>query len=216
MDVDTLGNPCQYDIITAPVPQFGTEMPCASHCETSGEIKFTHGGSRPGAGRPRKPQPIAPAVYDLRWFCVRTEYKAENAADHAIRTAGFTTLLPLLCIPPVAARHTEAGRAIPATSSRLVPLLSSYLFVQFNAHDPSWRHIATMRGVSCIISAAPERPIPIPDAQIDYLRASLDPNGCKYPDSDAEQEVVDKVKKRWVAMLDGLAGLATALQMEAV
>ncbi len=174
----------------------------------SGGPRVNSGGARPGAGRKPKPLPVvAPSI--PRWYCVRTDYGAETHADHAIRQAGFETLYPLLWVAPVVARRTELGRAVPATSERLVPLLSSYLFVRFNAHNPSWRHITTMRGVSCILSAAPERPTAIPDAEIACLRSTLAANGCKYPDADPEPAA--RLKKRWVTMLDGLAGL---MQME--
>lgn len=176
----------------------------------SGGPRVNSGGYRPGAGRKSKPKPIAPASYDApRWFCVRTEYGAETQVDVAIRTAGFETLYPKMWIPPVAARRTESGRAIPATSERIVALLTSYTFVRFNIANPSWRRIATMRGVSCILSSSPERPIPIPDVEIASLRATLAPNDCKYPDADPEPAA--RVKKRWVSMLDGLG----ARQMEA-
>lgn len=170
------------------------------------------GGPQPGSGRPRKLSiPTRPtyAAETPRWYCVRTEYRAETQVDVAIRSAGFETLYPKMWVPPVAARRTESGRAIPATSERLVALLTSYTFVKFNIANPSWRHIATMRGVSCILSAAPERPIPIPDAEIASLRATLAPNDCKYPEADPEPAA--RVKKRWVSMLDGLG----ARQMEA-
>lgn len=220
--IDIARNVCQFDVITAPVPQFGTEMPCASHGDklppisskwggyrpNSGGPRANSGGARPGAGR--KPKPAATSEpSELRWFCIRTEYGAETHVDTAIRSAGFETLYPLLWVAPVAARRTESGRSIPATSERLVPLLSSYTFVRFNVTDPSWRHIATMRGVACILSSSPERPIPIPDVQIVSLRKTLAPNDCKYPDADPEPAA--RVKKRWVSMLDGLG----ARQMEA-
>lgn len=179
----------------------------------SGGARPNCGGPQPGSGRPRKMPQVAYAPSELRWFCVRTEHGGETHADRAIRGAGFQTLYPLLWVPPVAARRTELGRAIPATSERLVPLLPNYTFVRFDASDPSWRHISTMRGVSCILSSAPERPIPIPDVEIENLRATLAPNGCKYPDADPEPAA--RVKKRWVSMLDGLAERnAAALQME--
>lgn len=208
--VDISGNPCQYEIITAPVPQFGTEMPCASHCGTHGEIKFTHGGYRPGAGRKPKPTPIAPASYDTpRWFCVRTEYGCETQVDVAIRGAGFETLYPLLWIPPVVAGRTELGRATPATSERLVPLLPRYVLVRFNVADPKWRYIPTMPGVERLFSMSPERPSPIPDKDVALLRQGLAANLTLYP--AAVPEPAARVKKRWVSMLDGLG----ARQMEA-
>lgn len=222
--LDISGNLCNSEIITAPVPQFGTEAPCASHCETGvqktpriGRPKITderpwdaEGISRRTYDRRKSPKPIAPASYDTpRWFCVRTEYGAETQVDVAIRTAGFETLYPKMWIPPVAARRTESGRAIPATSERIVALLTSYTFVRFNIANPSWRRIATMPGVSCILSSSPERPIPIPDVEIANLRGTLAPNDCKYPDADPEPAA--RVKRRWVSMLAGLG----ARQLEA-
>jgi hypothetical protein len=73
----------------------------------------------------------------------------EISADMAIRTAGLTTLFPLLRVPAVAARRTELGRASPRRRlERLIPLLPRYLLVRvrtgLSQHGGA---SVTMRGV---------------------------------------------------------------------
>lgn len=178
----------------------------------SGGARPNCGGPQPGSGRPRKIQPIAPtqisyAVDTPRWYCVRTDYGAETAVDMAIRTAGFETLYPMEWVPPVAARRTADGRAIPARSERLEPLLPRYLLVRFDRSNPSWRFIPTMAGVERVFSTHPERPTPIPDRDVEDLRKTLAPNGVRYPDADPEPAA--RTKKRWVGMLEALASMQT-------
>lgn len=210
--VDTSGNMCQHDVITGSVPNDMEPMPCNSYgteapkTSKRGGPRPGFGGPQPGSGRPRKPKPIAPTQISYvtdraRWFCVRTEYGLETEADVAIRSAGFQTFFPLEWVPPVAARRTADGRAIPARSERLVPLLPRYIMVNFSRTDPDWRAIPTMRGVERVISASPERPTPIPDLEIEKLRQGLAPNGCLYPPTAHEPS---GVKKRWVDMATAL------------
>lgn len=171
----------------------------------SGGARPNCGGPQPGSGRPRKifsaPVYAEPA---LRWYCVRTEYGAETDVDVAIRNAGFETFYPLLWVPPVAARRSEAGRAIPATSERMIPLLPRYLMVRFDRSLLDWRHICTMRGVERLFSTHPERPIPIPQRDIDALRITLAPNGALYPMAMA---VTVGAKRKWTNMVEALKSL---------
>lgn len=205
--LDNDANPCQTRQITAPIPEVGIAEPCQGYGETSVEFKFGHGGARPGAGR--KPNPvIVPEPEPLRWFCIRTDYGAEITADMAIRTAGFETLFPLLWVAPVAARLTDQGRAIPARSERLVPLLPRYLMVRFVRTNPTWRDICTMRGVERIFSTHPERPTPIPDRDIEALREGLGPNGVLYPPKKPERG--KSAKKKWVDMATALLTMVGA------
>lgn len=167
-------------------------------------IKFAHGGARPGAGR--KPKPLLPfaisyATDTPRWFCIRTEHGAETAVDVAIRKEGFETFFPMCWVPPVAAHVTSSGRAIQATSERLVPLLRSYALARFDRSDPSWRRIASLRGVERIFGTSPEWPTPIPDSQISKLREGLGANGVLYPPKQTE---TDSGKKRWTDMATAL------------
>jgi transcription antitermination factor NusG len=215
LDIDA--NPCQSDVITVAVSSKGGTGAVVSMSAIVpliskwGGPRANSGGSRPGAGRKPKPPTIPAYTPEVpRWYCVRTEYGAEISADMAIRTAGFTTLFPLLWVPAVAARRTELGRAIPATPERLIPLLPRYLLVRFNRADPSWRRICTMRGVERLFSTHPERPTSIPDSDVAELTRDLAPNGCLYPPAVPERAVA--AKRRWVDMATAL----TAMQVEAV
>lgn len=220
LDADT--NPCQTKPITAPVPEVGIVEPCQGYGETDrtenrrGRPRITterpwdaQGISRSTYYERLKPEPVTvPEPEPLRWFCVRTEYAAEVTADMAIRTAGFETLFPLLWVPPTAARLTAEGRAIPAKSERLAPLLPRYLMVRFVRTNPTWRAICTMRGVERIFSTHPERPTPIPDRDIEALREGLAPNGALYPPKKPERG--KSAKKRWVDMATALLTMVGA------
>lgn len=225
--LDTDANPCQSDVITVAVSSKGGTGAVVS-APLSDRTTNPRGRPRITTARPWDIQGISRSTYYERirpalpptipayvpevprWYCVRTEYGAEISADMAIRTAGFTTLFPLLWVPAVAARRTELGRAIPATPERLIPLLPRYLLVRFNRADPSWRRICTMRGVERLFSTHPERPTSIPDSDVAELTRDLAPNGCLYPPAVPERAVA--AKRRWVDMATAL----TAMQVEAV
>jgi transcription antitermination factor NusG len=222
MMLDNDANPCQTPEITAPVPEFGIAETCASHGEND-RTENRRGRPRITTERPWETQGIsrstyyerllkAPVTYaevePLRWFCVRTSYGDELHADVAIRTAGFDTFFPLLWVAPTASRLTDAGRAVPAKSERLVPLLPRYLLVRFVRTDPSWRAICTMRGVERVFSTHPERPTPIPDKHIEALREGLAPNGVLYPPKKPERG--KSAKKRWVDMATALLTMVGA------
>lgn len=220
---------CNTDIITvqdASNQAFGADL-IVPICP---DEAFKHGGSRLGAGRPRiiGPRPwdvqgISRSTYDrrikpllpaqisyaedrLRWYCVHTAYGAEKAVNKALVDAGFETLFPQEWVPPVAARRTEAGRAIQATSEHLVPLLQCYIFVRFLRSDNSWRKITKTRikGVDRVLSSSSEWPTPIPDAQISNMRKQLGADDILYPERAVDAVAV---KKEWVGLAEALSRL---------
>lgn len=146
-------------------------------------VEFTHGGARPGAGRPAR-QTVVPAHLDtLRWYCVRTDHKAENRADIEIRRAGFEVFKPSVWRPAEAMRRDRNGVTRPAKPDRVVPMFPRYLFTRFNVADPSWGQIAHLPGVDRLMGAAGGAGSPgvVSDEAIALLWTLLEPNGCAYP-----------------------------------
>lgn len=207
--LDTDLDLCQSDSITAPVPFDQEPAPCSAATETD-RTKNRRGRPRITSERPwqaegisrstyyERLKPAAPtqisyAIDEPRWYCIRTEFGAEITADMAIRTAEFETFFPMLWIAPLPARRTEMGRLMPAQSERLVPLFRRYIFARFLRSDPSWRRIATMRGVERIFSTSPTTPIPVPDVAIDIVRKQCHPNGVVYPPGHGEKRAAMEI-----------------------
>lgn len=180
--IDIARNVCQFDVITAPVPQFGTEMPCASHSISVQQITLGRSGRAPSCeGRmPLKhPDPIAyEAAPGVRWYCIRTDYGHEATAYFEIRRLG----LPVFLLQELRLAQTDRKGVVKAGSyDRIVPVFPRYLFTAFDIVDPTWRHIPSRRGVEMIFGTGPERPTPIPHAVIDILLGQCAPNGVIYP-----------------------------------
>lgn len=154
--------------------------------------------------KPALPTQISYVTDQPRWFCVVTEYGTEDRLNKSIQAIGFETLYPRRWVAPVEAHRTSSGRAIQATSARLIALLPRYLLVRFDRSDTTWRQIATMSGVERVIGSSPEWPTPIPDAQIAKLRQGLASDDVLYPDRAPDAEAV---KKRWVDMATALQAL---------
>jgi transcription antitermination factor NusG len=177
---------CQIDVITAPVPQFGTEMPCASHSISVQRIKAGSSGRVPSCeGRKplKHPDPIAyEAAPGVRWYCVRTDYGHETTADFEIRRLG----LPVFLLQEFRLAQTDRkGVVKPGSYDRIVPVFPRYLFTAFDIAEPTWRHIPSRRGVELIFGTGPERPTPIPHKVMDILLAQCAPNGVIYPPEKA-------------------------------
>ena len=157
--------------------------------------KFEHGGARVNAGGARAGAGRRPAwvaepltALERRWYCVRTGYGAEVAADTSLRLAGFTVFAPSLWKPAIAARRDRNGVLRPARPDRVVPLFPRYLFVQFCRSDLGWRRIRGMTGVDYVFSASAGSasdpagvPVAVPDAAIAQIRGLCSGNDCVYP-----------------------------------
>jgi transcription antitermination factor NusG len=147
------------------------------HAENSDKnIKFRHGGNRPGAGRPagslnakpaqgRKPLPeIAyEASLGLRWYVVDTHPGAERQAIHDLARQGWRAYLPLIAVrkrDPVL--HNVFRKDI-------VPMFRGFLFVEFDREGSTWGCIRNCTGVRNIIRGAGGRPSPVPQAFVPAL-----------------------------------------------
>ena len=170
----------------------------ASHTEIAGiTTKFGHGGARansgglrsPPGGRPRKSVSQMTAVDVPRWYCLRTDHRAEMLAFVELSHADVTVFAPMMWKPPEEMRRYTNGSVRQARPARLVPLFRRYIFVQLMLSDPSWHRIKDLPGIERFISSAasargePGLPIAIPDEAIASVRELLSPNGCLYPPS---------------------------------
>ena len=96
------------------------------------------------------------------WYAVQTRARNEKIVSQQLQEQGLSTFLPLI---------TEIRRWSDRKKKVELPLFSCYVFVKLIAHD----HEARMRlyrtnGVFGIVSMRGE-PIPIPEEQIETLRA---------------------------------------------
>jgi transcription antitermination factor NusG len=172
-------------------PPLASIASCGSCIEIPEVFKFStgHGGSRAGAGRPRK-SPERDVMPDdvSRWYCIRTAFGAEKTADTAVRLDGFTVFNPSIFKKATPPRRDAAGVMRPGKPDRVGPLLVRYFFVELNLADPYWYQIKRLPGVDRVMSGADldafgsSSPIAIPDRALAHLRSLLELNDCYYPD----------------------------------
>jgi transcription antitermination factor NusG len=186
LDLDTPADLCESVVITGSVPLDMELMPCASHPVPVQRLKLGSTGRVPSSDVRRilkHPEPIADAVAPgVRWYCVRTDYGHEITADFEIRRLGLPVFLLQEFRP---AKADRKGVVKAGCYDRIVPVFPRYLFTAFDITEPTWRHIASRRGVERIFGTGPERPTPIPQAAIDVLLLQCAPNGVIYPPEKA-------------------------------
>src|SRR6202043_1909187 len=103
------------------------------------------GGPQPGSGRPRKPQPVAPAqisyaTNEPRWCVIAFWGQAERSATTELTREGYDTYLPLVAIrrrDPVIYNKWNIVR---------VPYLPGYGFIRLTQTESREPILAT-RGV---------------------------------------------------------------------
>jgi len=96
------------------------------------------------------------------WYAVQTRARNEKAISERLQEQGFTTFLPLV---------TEIRRWSDRKKKVELPLFSCYLFVKLVAGNNDERmRVYRTNGVFRIVSMLGE-PIPVPDEQIEALRA---------------------------------------------
>lgn len=99
-----------------------------------------------------------------RWFCVLSKPHAEREAAQELRNQGFAVFLPM----EVVWRGHHGDRKPTAR-----PCVPRYLFVRFNPHADRWRVIWSTRGVSKLISFAPEVPAPCRAGEVERVWATV-------------------------------------------
>lgn len=184
--LDADSETCQREIITAPVPRFGTDAPCLLAPETDGtEIK--RGGARPGSGRPaitserpwdaegisrrtyyrrispQQPTQISYATDEPRWCVLAFWGQAEVSATTELARIGYETYLPLRAIR----RQDPVVKSMWHTDR--VPLFSGYGFIQITRSE-SRRPITETRGVHGVLLRPDGHAASVPDVLIEKLR----------------------------------------------
>ena len=93
-----------------------------------------------------------------RWYVVQTHPRQEAVAQRELQQQEYQAFCPMV------ARESRLGVF-------LVPLFPGYIFAQFDI-SKRWRSIASTRGVSRLLSASPEQPIPVPPGVVEELVAT--------------------------------------------
>jgi transcription antitermination factor NusG len=101
---------------------------------------------------------------DSRWFAVWTKSRQEKVAAATIESIGVTNYLPL---------QTESRQWCDRKKTVTVPVFSGYLFVRMNLLDGSKPRVLNVPGVVGLVGNS-RGPLPIPDQQIEAVRAALE------------------------------------------
>ena len=161
--------------------------PCVSNADSPAKFKFSHGGPRKGAGRPRGVCRYAPPSNVLYpalppqaaplWYCLRATdaYRGQRQADIELRLAGYEVFNPSIFRPAVSPHCGPNGVLAPGQPDRVSPLFPRYLFVRFNRSSDYGRRIYQMPGVRHVFRAS------VPESAIDAIRALCADNDCVYP-----------------------------------
>jgi transcription antitermination factor NusG len=150
------------DILEREAPSCGTTdarapvcspAPRGSTAEITPKFKFSHGGARTGAGRPRAPPPRETWI-GPRWCVYQTHPQAERLAANELTRAGYRSYLPLIA-------DLRRDRVIPTLLHKvLMPRFRGYGFVELGPTDP-WVPIRHSPGVRALLLNASGRPAPI-------------------------------------------------------
>lgn len=132
--------------------------------EISQEIKFSHGGARPGAGRPRSP-PANPWAETNSWtgprWCVyQTHPQAELLAAVELSRSGYH------CYAPQIAMLRRDRVILTMFHKVLVPRFPGYGFVELATTDP-WVPVRYAAGVRGVLLACNGRPALVPVGEVE-------------------------------------------------
>ncbi|HEY9080132.1 transcription/translation regulatory transformer protein RfaH [Magnetovibrio sp.] len=103
----------------------------------------------------------------LRWYVAYTKPNSEHKAQININAQNFTVFLP---------QYLKKRRHARKTETVATPLFPRYIFIQFDIECHQWRKLASTIGISHIVSEG-DRPTPIPDSVIEYIRARTNSEG---------------------------------------
>lgn len=157
-------------------------------------VEFSHGGARPGAGRPRVARHSntgLPVLDIMRWYCVRTDFNGQLRADIEVRLAGFEVFNPSVFRPAEPMRRDRNGMVRPAKPDRIVPMFPRYFLTRFNIANPSWGEIEHLDGVDRLMTAPGGRPGAIADDKVALLFGLVQPNHCAYPANHLHMNPID-------------------------
>lgn len=167
--LDAPENLCQSSFITDAAPPSMGPAPFEAFGGAPMEIKIgSWGGSRHGAGRPRKPvvEIVKPAyVPDIPLWCVVAFFgQAEMTATTELTRQGYETYLPM-----VAVRRRDPVLPTMWRTVR-VPYFSGYGFIRLTQTE-SREPIMATRGIREVLLRPDGRAASVPDRQIETLRA---------------------------------------------
>ena len=132
-----------------------------------------------------------------RWYVGQTEFITDvyDVAKRGLMDQGFDVYFPLFL-----KRRVDRRRVVHLSS---LPLFPGYFFVAFDteARDSRWRSISGTRGVAGLIQQDYAHPLPIPDGEIERLRACEGPDG--YHHIEAEEEIASWLQGKEMRPLEG-------------
>jgi transcription antitermination factor NusG len=163
----------QTDIITAPVPEFGTDAPCCCNSGTNpktsnrGGPRPGFGGPQPGSGRPRKvatPDPRPAYALDVpHWSVISFWGQAEMSATADLARSGYETYLPMAAI-------RRPDPVIPTKFNIVrIPYFTGYGFIRITSTESREPILAT-RGIRKVLLGPDGRPECVSDEEIDLLK----------------------------------------------
>jgi transcriptional antiterminator RfaH len=91
------------------------------------------------------------------WYLVQAHPAKETLAKTMLTNQGFTVYVP------------QYMKEFPKAKSRLAPLFTGYLFVQFDVRRDRWPCIHSTFGVKRLFSFDPNRPILLPLGMVENL-----------------------------------------------
>lgn len=106
-----------------------------------------------------------------RWYAVQTHPGRESLAEQQLRNQNFTVFFPLQMSGLRRARRLE---------QRAVSYFPGYIFVRLNLQSDRWRSINGTFGVRSLVMFG-DRPAPLPDGFVEFLRSMTDDNGLFAP-----------------------------------
>ncbi len=98
---------------------------------------------------------------DSQWFAVSTRSRQEKVAAAMIESLGVANYLPL---------KTESRQWSDRKQKVTIPIFSGYLFVRMHLLDGSKLRVLKVPGVVAFVGNS-SGPLPIPDQQIEAIRA---------------------------------------------
>jgi transcriptional antiterminator RfaH len=102
-----------------------------------------------------------------QWYAVYTQPRGEAIAAENLLRQQFEIFYPRYLKRRSHARKVET---VPA------PLFPRYIFITFNADDPSWRVVRSTRGVIDLVRNGQD-PAPVPESIIEEIRRRQDEDG---------------------------------------
>ena len=93
-----------------------------------------------------------------RWYCIHTHIDQEYTVQRHLSQQGFMAYLPLML---------QESK----DTTKVVPLFSGYVFVQFSRRDP-WKRIHNTVGVKQLLGPTKVLPSALPDGAVESLMQS--------------------------------------------